>query len=416
MQYRIGRRTLLAAAGSALAFPAIRARAQTAGVALVIGNSKYQWEAPLPNVRRDAPDIARRLQAFGLRTELVQDVGRDAMRRAIDTLLAAARGANLAAVYFAGHGAAWAKETYLVPVDADLSNPNTVDNLIHVAPIQTGMDAASNRLFIFDNCRNNPADGWRQREADDAAIQGDAGRTVLPNTLTMFSTAPGRVALDGPAGENSPFAAALLRQFDSGSVDLLALPGKLRRELLMATRAQQVLWDRNSYTQSFVLTGAPARTAVKPGGWAADPASIIELNNASAFAQQNGLRLLPRLIAHRPPASSPHGTKVGAYRFDSPTPGGRDGIVPGILVVMSVEGQDGAEIIFVRRVGGQGGFRFVRADLSGDTLDYTARAGGQRLVFKWSDANTGSVVVFPTERSHGSQRAPYSGRFTRLDG
>ena len=52
----IGRRGVLAGVGGLLASPAIvRAQGQN-GVALVIGNSKYQWEAQLPNVRRDAPD------------------------------------------------------------------------------------------------------------------------------------------------------------------------------------------------------------------------------------------------------------------------------------------------------------------------------------------------------------------------
>mgnify|MGYP003351395944 CR=1 FL=1 len=47
-------------------------------VALVIGNSKYQWETQLPNVRRDVAAVARRLQAYGLKTELLEDSGRDA--------------------------------------------------------------------------------------------------------------------------------------------------------------------------------------------------------------------------------------------------------------------------------------------------------------------------------------------------
>src|SRR5471030_1734390 len=110
MGHGIGRRTLLAGAGGLLASPAIvRAQGQGNGVALVIGNSKYQWEASLPNVRRDAPDIAKRFQALGLKTELVQDAGRDAMRQAIDKFATAARGANFAAFYFAGHGASWGK-------------------------------------------------------------------------------------------------------------------------------------------------------------------------------------------------------------------------------------------------------------------------------------------------------------------
>src|SRR5690348_12456942 len=108
------RRRLLATAGGLLAAPAVvRAQGQ-AGVALVIGNSKYQWEASLPNVKRDAPDVAKRFQALGLRTELAQDLGRDAMRAALDKFLAAANGANFAALYFAGHGASWERISYLV--------------------------------------------------------------------------------------------------------------------------------------------------------------------------------------------------------------------------------------------------------------------------------------------------------------
>ena len=60
---RISRRTLLGtAAACALSAPAVRAQKADMGVALVIGNSKYQWEAQLPNVKRDAPDIAKRFQ------------------------------------------------------------------------------------------------------------------------------------------------------------------------------------------------------------------------------------------------------------------------------------------------------------------------------------------------------------------
>src|SRR5689334_6434191 len=94
-----GRRSVLAGTSLLLASPAVfrapivRAQGASNGVALVIGNSKYQWEASLPNVHRDAPDMAQRFQALGLKTELVQDVGRDAMLRAIESFASAARGA-----------------------------------------------------------------------------------------------------------------------------------------------------------------------------------------------------------------------------------------------------------------------------------------------------------------------------------
>src|SRR5476649_685965 len=135
MMGRIARRALLAGAGSLLAAPAVVRAQGTNGVALVIGNSKYRWEASLPNVRRDAPDIAKRFQALGLRTELLQDAGQDAMRAAIDKFASAARGTNLAAFYFAGHGASWDKDTYLVPEDADLNNPSIVQTLLPVRAV-----------------------------------------------------------------------------------------------------------------------------------------------------------------------------------------------------------------------------------------------------------------------------------------
>src|SRR5471030_294714 len=167
MGHGIGRRTLLAGAGGLLASPAIvRAQGQAAGVALVIGNSKYKWEASLPNVKRDAPDVAKRFQALGLKTELLQDASQDAMRAAIDTFASTSRGANLAAFYFAGHGASWDKDTYLVPIDADLSTPSVVQSLIRVPSISAAMKDAANRLLVLDSCRNNPADGWRQLAAE----------------------------------------------------------------------------------------------------------------------------------------------------------------------------------------------------------------------------------------------------------
>ena len=207
------RRSLIAGAAATVLSPAIvRAQGQTSGVALVIGNSKYRWEASLPNVKRDAPDIARAFQGLGLRTELLQDANRDAMHRAIAKFATESRGANLAAFYFAGHGASWEKDTYLVPEDADLANPNNVQSFVSAGAINEASRQARHRLLVFDNCRNNPSDGWRQRAA---VISSSVARAELaahalngPNTLVLFSTAPGRVALDGPPGEHSPFAAA----------------------------------------------------------------------------------------------------------------------------------------------------------------------------------------------------------------
>ncbi len=410
------RHILLAAGSAALAAPALHARAATSGVALVIGNSKYRWEASLPNVRRDAPDIAKRFQAIGLKTELLQDASRPAMQQAIDKFKASARGAELAAFYFAGHGASWAKDTFLVPEDADLGNPKDVQKtLIPVSSVVEAMGDASHRLMVFDNCRNNPADGWRQLEAERAASvnpdkQREGGKLPPPNTLILYSTAPGRVALDGPAGENSPFAASLLRQLSGPSVDLQALHAKLRRDLLLATEGRQVLWSQDTYQQPFQISGGGKGGGPVPSGWSGDPSRLIELPNAYAYAQQVGLPVPQGLVVHRPAGNPRDGWKAGTFKWENKT---KVGPAPFILIVLSVEEQQSAQIIIAARNENGSFWRVVNGTISGDRLDFEPNYGRPHYLLNWSDANSGGV----SQLHNGVGNVPnFSARFTRLDG
>ena len=122
---------MFATVGAALAAPAtLRAQGRRNGIAVVIGNSKYDWETSLPNVKRDAADVAKRFHALGLKTELLEDLRGDAMKGALAKLSESSRGADLAVFYFAGHGVYWEDKTYLVPVDGDLGNPAMAKTLI----------------------------------------------------------------------------------------------------------------------------------------------------------------------------------------------------------------------------------------------------------------------------------------------
>lgn len=415
----IGRRLVLAGAGGLLASPAVlRAQGVANGVALVIGNSKYHWEAALPNVKRDAPDIARMFNSYGLKTELVQDAGRGAMDQALQHFGKASKGAKLAAFYFAGHGATWGRDSYLVPVDADLGDPGAVETLIKTISIGPLVREAANRLFVYDSCRNNPADGWRQVESERNAFASDQrpGAPLSPNSLVLFSTAPGRIALDGPVGQNSPFAAAFLRQLQPDTIDLPSVVPRLRRDLLIATEGKQVLWSRNNFQQPFVLKAPRNRERISVSGgagWAGDPARIVELTKAYAYARENGLDLPPGLIAHRPAANSRDARKIGSFQFTNRTKLGED---PALLVVMSVEGQTAEVIQSIKGVYNgktkqtEPGtlWRFVTGRISGDRLEYVPRDGSPPWVFAWSDASSGSFTL--------KSRPAYTSRLTRLDG
>ena len=415
------RRTLLAVGtGSLLAAPSvIRAQASN-GVALVIGNSKYQWEAALPNVRRDAPDIAKSFQALGLKTELIQDVGRDGLLAALAKFKSAASGANLAAFYFAGHGVTWAKQTYVVPVDADLGDPKSVQKLVTVADIEAAMLPAARRFLVFDNCRNNPADGWRQREARaQAKIEAHDKPGTVPNTLTLYSTASGAIALDGPPGGNSPFAAALLRQLGGSSVDLTTLAPKLRRDLLLATEGRQLLWDQSTYNAPFAIAGSGKAPA--PAATQIDPSRIVELPKAYAYAQKNGLPLPPGLVACRPAPGSPNARMIGSFEYSpwvslgvsaaAPHP------MPAVINVLSVSGGSAEFVVAAKdyQTGGSGGrWRFGTGTFIENGFEYFLPDGTTRVTVVWADQNSGKHSTLADSPGRVNLYKPVP--FTRLDG
>ena len=431
MQQGIGRRGLLTGAGGLLAAPAIvRAQGQSNGVALVIGNSKYQWEATLQNVRRDAPDVAKTFQSYGLKTELLQDLTRDGMSKALDSFAKTTQGQNFGALYFAGHGASWERDSYLVPVDSDLSDPNTVTKLINSRETARALAGATNRLVVFDNCRNNPADGWRQLQSErNAAFSPEGARERTggaANSLVLFSTAPGRIARDGPPGDNSPFAASFMRRFQAESIDLQSTPSKLRRDLLIATQGKQVLWDRNSYQQPFVLTAPAGHKSVAvnsgPSSWGADPSKIIELANAYGFAHENGYPLPSGLIAHRPAGNGADAKKVGSYKYETKSP---LGTFSQLIIVMSVEEGQTAEIILsgkgrynakTNKVEPGSYWRFVTASISGDKMEFVPREYAPRVTFEWKDANGGTVSVFSDGLGGPNRGFGKDVTFMRLDG
>ncbi len=410
----VARRTLLGSAGGLLAAPALVRAQGVNGVALVVGNSNYKWEAPLPNVKRDVPDIARTFQALGLKTELREDLGHGALKQAIEKFAEASRGARFAAVYFAGHGVWWKGLTYLVPVDVDVSGEKAVDNLLSRSVVLASTKGASGRLIVFDNCRNSPYGGWRQREARASAFVSTtlaAEVLVDPNILWLSSTAPGCVALDGPPGQTSPFAAALVQELSVPSVDMQTLPANIRRRMLQATEGRQLTHELSTYEAPFLLGAAGKQPA---GNYRAshDPSRIVELNNAYNVAKQMGEFLPPGLIAYRPPNGSPDVDKVGAYKSEIMQEA-RPGVwvpVPAIFVVLSVPDSNSAEMIFAskRWVNGVSSsvWRYFPAKNVGNALTFTLVEGSPDQQFKWRDRNSGTFSPSPAVK-------PFP--FTRLD-
>src|SRR5262245_43711920 len=117
-------------------------------VALVVGNGAYQHAPPLPNPTRDAKGIAQMFQMAGFDTVLLRnDVGNLEFKRALRDIFAVARGADIAVVFFAGHGIQIADQNYLIPVDAQLAQDyDATDEAISLDRIKIGRASCRDRV------------------------------------------------------------------------------------------------------------------------------------------------------------------------------------------------------------------------------------------------------------------------------
>jgi len=212
-------------------------------VALVIGNSAYQHTRVLPNPRNDAEAIAKLLRANGfVDVTLKNDLDYRAMREAMRLFGEAARGADIALIYYGGHGIEVAGENYLIPTDAKLLRDADLEyEAVTLASVLSAVSTAKRlRVVILDACRNNPLG---ERMALTAGVARSVTRGLARiepkgDVLVAYAARAGTLALDG-AGRHSPYAEALLKHMMTPGLDVRLMFGKVRDQVLAATRQQQ---------------------------------------------------------------------------------------------------------------------------------------------------------------------------------
>ncbi|HKA74744.1 MAG TPA: caspase family protein, partial [Xanthobacteraceae bacterium] len=190
-------------------------------VALVIGNGAYQNVAKLSNPLKDANAIAALLQKAGFDwVKVRQDLGNLEFKRALREFMDAAQDADIAVVYYAGHGIQVRDMNYMIPVDAKLATEiDAEDEAVSLDRIVAALEPAKRlRLVILDACRDNPFARTMKRRVATRAVNGGLAKMepTLGDTLVAYAAKAGSTADDGDA-DNSPFAAALLKH--------LAVPG-----------------------------------------------------------------------------------------------------------------------------------------------------------------------------------------------
>jgi len=210
-------------------------------VALVIGNSNYLHAGRLPNPVSDAAALAALLKKSGFEVvEYRSDVAVVDMRHAVGDFAEIARDADIAIVFYAGHGIEVDGINYLIPIDAALARDFDVeDEAISLDRVLKAIDGARRlRLVILDACRDNPF-AQSMKRSTRAIGRGFARvEPTTPDTLVAFASKAGSTASDGE-GANSPFTASLLRHIATPGRDIRLALGEVRDEVMQTTRPRQ---------------------------------------------------------------------------------------------------------------------------------------------------------------------------------
>lgn len=212
---------------------ACAAAAQAADkVALLIGNAAYSNVGKLANPLNDVRLIEASLQSHGFAVTRIEDQTLTQMNRALRNFRAKADAADVAMVYYAGHGIEIGGVNYLIPTDAELTDERdaSVEALSTTAILRQISGAARLKLMVLDACRDNPFAKRMIRAKRGRNIGRGLARTTVtaPDTLIAYAAAAGEVTPDGPAGGNSPFSAAFAKALQGPQRDVRQLFGAVR--------------------------------------------------------------------------------------------------------------------------------------------------------------------------------------------
>src|SRR5665213_3484345 len=283
-------------------------------VALVIGNSAYKNASMLANTINDSTAIATLFKSVGFEVVISRtDLGVVDFKRAVREFLLTAETADVAVVYYAGHGIEIGGNNYLVPVDARLGRDYDVDDeAVSLERIIWALQSVKRlRLILLDACRDNPFPAkLRSAGMTRATVTGGLAKIqdVSADTLVAFAAKAGSISYDGDGG-NSPYATALLRHLAEPGLDVRIALGRVRDEVLKTTGGRQEPFIYGSLGGATIpLVPLPKKIEPAPASLPSvasrEPAPAIQPNGAAAPAKPNQVVNNPAPSAAPAPAKT----------------------------------------------------------------------------------------------------------------
>jgi Caspase domain len=278
-------------------------------LALVIGNNKYTNLPRLANPTNDAEAIADTLGKMGYATRLLLNVSEQDLRREVRKFAAESGKADVALVFYAGHGAQLNGENYLLPADIDIPQTEADIQLSGLKVDDLVNSIRSNTKIVFlDACRDNPAlfkNLAKGRGGRAAGLAPAVGSNLDPGKpgggiFIAYATDSGSIAADG-AGRHSPFTQALLRyiQQPMSIDDMFSL---VTKEVRLVTDNAQRPYKYASLESIICLTG-PCSMSDRGARVTADPVQEIKRSEAEELQialRSNSINALQTYLAKYP--------------------------------------------------------------------------------------------------------------------
>ncbi|MFC0401480.1 SUMF1/EgtB/PvdO family nonheme iron enzyme [Paraburkholderia rhizosphaerae] len=217
-------------------------------VALVIGNGDYPV-SPLSNTRRDAQAIAAALAALGFDVISAPDATPQQMNEAIAEFGKRLQAGGTGLFYFAGHAIQTSHSTLLLPTGSDMRAPAAlVRNGVDVSAVLRVMSATraqQRNVLVLDACLAQPF---------APPAQSDAALPAVPSqTLIVYATAPGGLALDGL--QHGLLTSAWLRELQSAHGENVGtMFERASAEVAQVTHGRQKPWMSSTLSDALELT------------------------------------------------------------------------------------------------------------------------------------------------------------------
>jgi Tfp pilus assembly protein PilF len=284
--------------------PSVAADGHADRFALVIGNAKYpDAEAPLKEPINDARDVADELKRDGFSVEVGENLTGDAMRRAFDRLYGRIKPGSVVLIFFSGFGVQSARQSYMIPVDAQIwTEPDVRRDGFSLETVlgEINNRGAGVKIALIDASRRNPFERrFRSFSAGLAPV-------IAPNgTLVMYSAALSSVISDN-GSDHSLFVQELLKEIRVPDLMAEETLNRTRVGVTRASRSEQVPWISSSLAEDFSFTpgssGAPPQS---PGPQAMNPPQPIPE---------------PAPTPHHEPTPTPHHEPPPPKQAEPPTP------------------------------------------------------------------------------------------------